>query len=325
MYAAAIGEQERTLALNGESLPEDEFPSELRGKPLPAERAPMPAYVLQFHGDNTAMISVCKSGKNTTMRHLGRTHGISITWLHDETSKPSCNLSYIATKYMAADIFTKFYPGDKHVTWNAVRRLINVLDPEEQQSMIGFSGEGWRCQHVRSEGKAMVLHASTGESLSVRPQSFVGESLSVRPQSFVGESLSVWPRSRKIGDKMRRRVSAKLRHLITSEHSPHELSTGIYCSLPQHYNGRIVWARTISGEVTVPSDISEAYLLNPHRVESLAYTPDGAPPIRVAKYSRMVVSGGTRISSGKRVLVLVTFDTPLDLISFEQSSAAVYP
>jgi len=247
------------------------------------------------------MISVCRSGKNTTMRHLGRTHGISITWLHDEVAKPSCNLSYIATKYMAADIFTKFYPNDKHVTWNAVRRLINVLGPEEQESMIGFSGEGWRCQNVRAEGKVMFLHASTGES------------------------LSVWPRSRKIGDKMRRKDSAKMRYMVTSDHSPDELLFSVYSNLPSHYTGRIIWARTISGEVVVPGDISEAYVFNPYRTESMAYTSEDASPIRISKHSRISVPGGTRVSSGKRILVLVTFDTPLDLISFEQSSAAVYP
>ena len=126
---------------------------------------------------------------------------------------------------MAADIFAKFYPNDKHIVWNAVRRLINVLDPEERDSRIGFSGEGWRCQHVRAEGKAMSLHETSGES------------------------LSVWPRSRKIGDKNRRKDSTRIRNIVTSEHSPDELSFSIYRSLPSHYTGRIVWIRLISGEV----------------------------------------------------------------------------
>ena len=34
---------------------------------------------LCFNGDNSAMIQVCLTGRNPTMRHLGRTHGISIT------------------------------------------------------------------------------------------------------------------------------------------------------------------------------------------------------------------------------------------------------
>ena len=69
---------------------------------------PLPSDVLCIHGDNEVMIQVCRSGRNPTMRHMGRTHGISCTWLHDETSKPTIDLRYIVTADMAADIFTMF-------------------------------------------------------------------------------------------------------------------------------------------------------------------------------------------------------------------------
>jgi len=105
-----------------------------------ADPAPHP---LIFHGDNEAMIQVCRSGRNPTMRHLGRTHGISITWLHDETTKPTCTLRYIETSRMAADIFTKFFPHRKKDTWDQVRKLINVLSPDERKQMVGSPGEGW--------------------------------------------------------------------------------------------------------------------------------------------------------------------------------------
>ena len=36
-----------------------------------------------FFGDNKAMISVVRSGKNPTMRHLERSHGVAVTWMHD--------------------------------------------------------------------------------------------------------------------------------------------------------------------------------------------------------------------------------------------------
>jgi len=109
---------------------------------------------LVFHGDNAAMIQVCKSGRNPTMRHLGRTHGISITWLHDETMKDSCELRYIETSKMAADIFTKFFPHRKRETWDKVRRLINVLSPEEIQLFAGAPGEGWYDMNPSDEGES---------------------------------------------------------------------------------------------------------------------------------------------------------------------------
>ena len=36
-----------------------------------------------FHDDNQGMIAIIRSGQNPTMRHLERTHGISIQWMHD--------------------------------------------------------------------------------------------------------------------------------------------------------------------------------------------------------------------------------------------------
>ena len=40
-------------------------------------------FILDFREDNTTMISVCKTGKNPTMRTLSRTHGVSVDWLHE--------------------------------------------------------------------------------------------------------------------------------------------------------------------------------------------------------------------------------------------------
>ena len=34
--------------------------------------------VLQVLEDNDAMIRICQTGRNSTMRHIGRTHGISV-------------------------------------------------------------------------------------------------------------------------------------------------------------------------------------------------------------------------------------------------------
>jgi hypothetical protein len=65
---------------------------------------------LIMHDDNEAMIQVCRTGRNPTMRHLGRTHGISISYLHQEQKTNYVKLGYINTDKMAADIFTKFYP-----------------------------------------------------------------------------------------------------------------------------------------------------------------------------------------------------------------------
>ena len=44
-----------------------------------------PKAKLYMHDDNTAMIQVCRTGRNPTMRTLGRVHGISTNAMHDAT------------------------------------------------------------------------------------------------------------------------------------------------------------------------------------------------------------------------------------------------
>jgi hypothetical protein len=62
--------------------------------------------VLVVHDDNSAMIQVCRTGRNPTMRHLGRTHRVNVHWLHERFSEPCYQLVYAETKAMRADIFT---------------------------------------------------------------------------------------------------------------------------------------------------------------------------------------------------------------------------
>ena len=76
------------------------------------------------------------------MRHLGRTHGISLTWMCDETHKDTCNPGFIGTDRQAADLFTKFFPPGKVDAWNTSRRLVNVLSRDEINSMAGTPGRG---------------------------------------------------------------------------------------------------------------------------------------------------------------------------------------
>ena len=114
---------------------------------------------LYFHADNSAMIVCCKSGKNQTMRHMGRTHGISLQWVHDELQKGYCELRYIDTSKMAADIFTKFFPQSKAAVWKEVRKLVNVLSPDEFKEMVGCPGAGF--ESVLSDTTRGVIAKST--------------------------------------------------------------------------------------------------------------------------------------------------------------------
>ena len=119
------------FALRQEGIPVQIFFDETVGKLCGSAHGGAQARkkTLYFHADNTAMITCCKSGKSQTMRHMGRTHGISLQRMHDEIRKGYCELRYIDTAKMAADAFTKFFPQAKASVWTEVRKLVNVLSP----------------------------------------------------------------------------------------------------------------------------------------------------------------------------------------------------
>jgi hypothetical protein len=57
--------------------------------------------------DNQSMIAVVRTGRNPTMRHLGRVHGVSIGFWHEQFLDYNMAISYIGTAKMTADIYTK--------------------------------------------------------------------------------------------------------------------------------------------------------------------------------------------------------------------------
>ena len=73
------------------------------------------------------MIQVCKTGKNPTMRHLGRTHRVDVHWLHERFQGPSFISYKEDTKGMRADIFTKGFTDIEK--WNWALYLVNHVDP----------------------------------------------------------------------------------------------------------------------------------------------------------------------------------------------------
>ena len=48
--------------------------------------------------DNQAMIEVVRTGRNPTMRHLGRVHGVSIGFLHEQYRDKNMRMEYITTR-----------------------------------------------------------------------------------------------------------------------------------------------------------------------------------------------------------------------------------
>ena len=81
------------------------------------------------YDDNKAMIGVVRLGRNPTMRHLERSHGVCISWMHEMFTR-DCDYMYLAyevTDRMAADIYTKAFNDVRK--WKHACLQIGLLDP----------------------------------------------------------------------------------------------------------------------------------------------------------------------------------------------------
>jgi hypothetical protein len=85
--------------------------------------------------DNDATILIIKSGKNPALRHISRTHGVNVSWLHEVFQKPEFRLHYQPTQGQCSDIFTKAFTSS--ASWGHACDLIGLL-PDELSS----SGRG---------------------------------------------------------------------------------------------------------------------------------------------------------------------------------------
>eukprot|EP00969_Alexandrium_andersonii_P157675 6968357-Alexandrium_andersonii.AAC.1 len=73
----------------------------------------MPAgHCLRVHEDNQAMMAIIRPGRNPTMRHLHRTHRVSVQWLRERFSDPQgapVEIKYEDSADTKADIYIKAF------------------------------------------------------------------------------------------------------------------------------------------------------------------------------------------------------------------------
>ena len=80
-----------------------------------------------FHADHETAIIAMRQGHSNTMRHLERTHGVSLRSLAEHVNKPHCVLDYERSALQSGDIFTKGFTALPD--WLRATKLINHYDP----------------------------------------------------------------------------------------------------------------------------------------------------------------------------------------------------
>ena len=75
-------------------------------------------------GDNEAMLQVIRTGRSPTLRSLGRTHSVSISWINEVFRAGTFTFSFKKSADMAADIFTKAFSNPQK--WSDALYLICI-------------------------------------------------------------------------------------------------------------------------------------------------------------------------------------------------------
>jgi hypothetical protein len=87
------------FAVRTSGLPGLDLWETLTGKPMK----------MVFKEDNESTIRIIETGKSNALRHIGRTHGVDIAFIHEQHSKDQMRLECCPTDKMCADIFTKAF------------------------------------------------------------------------------------------------------------------------------------------------------------------------------------------------------------------------
>ena len=90
---------------------------------------------LDFMEDNEATIRILATGRTPALRHMGRTHKVSLAWLYEQFSRDAVRLIYCPSEQQSADIFTKTF--DTADMWEALLPLILHFKAQKSTEKIG--------------------------------------------------------------------------------------------------------------------------------------------------------------------------------------------
>ena len=85
----------------------------IRSSGLPAlhlwERLLNRGLFIDVYQDNQATARIMTTGRAPTLRHIKRTHSVSVAWIHERVASDDIQLHDCVSAVMAADIFTRHF------------------------------------------------------------------------------------------------------------------------------------------------------------------------------------------------------------------------
>jgi hypothetical protein len=103
----------------------------IRSSGLPAlqlwERLLNRELLIGVYQDNQATARIMTTGRAPTLRHIKRTHSVSVAWIHERVASDDIQLHDCVSAVMDADIFTKHFISRD--TWIDVCSLIGIVEP----------------------------------------------------------------------------------------------------------------------------------------------------------------------------------------------------
>jgi hypothetical protein len=123
---------------------------------------------LQLLEDNQAMVRMCESDRNPTMRHVPRARGLSVAWLRGRFQQECYNLVYCDTKVQMAHIYTKVLADP-----NELKRactLAGVVEPRGIRTTMNWQAN----RNYVASGNRLVVNAQGCANAAAEPCSLRG-------------------------------------------------------------------------------------------------------------------------------------------------------
>jgi len=135
---------------------------------------------VKLHEDNQACQQILLSGRNPTMPHLSRVHGINVHSMHEFWSRTYCSVVYERSHLQRADIFTKAFRVAGQ--WQHVCQLIGLCLSDDGSVTGAVEGNGQRSRSAKTVPPQTQLkdhHHQQKQNTNKKTDSMVGNQGSV--------------------------------------------------------------------------------------------------------------------------------------------------